>query len=87
VQTREPEPVNILTALAEDESVVKNENEPERKAIALSWLFHLGGDIHQPLHTARLFTVEYTQGDKGGNEICVRVTQGGQPMDLGFGME
>jgi S1/P1 Nuclease len=61
---------------------VKNESDPERKAIALAWLFHLFGDIHQPLHTAQLFTVKYSQGDRGGNEICVRVTQAGQPMDL-----
>jgi hypothetical protein len=82
VQVREPEPVNILTALAENESVAKNGNDPERRAIALAWLFHLVGDIHQPLHTAQLFTVEYPQGDRGGNEICVRVMQAGQPMDL-----
>jgi tRNA U55 pseudouridine synthase TruB len=43
----EPEPVNILTAMAENESVVKKENDPERRAIALAWLFHLVGDIHQ----------------------------------------
>ena len=82
VQIREPEPVNILTAMAENESVVKKENEVERKAIALAWLFHLVGDIHQPLHTAQLFTADYPKGDRGGNEICVRVTQTGQPMDL-----
>jgi hypothetical protein len=82
VQTRDPEPVNILTALAENESVMKNENDSERKPIALAWLFQLVGDIHQPLHTAQLFTVDYPQGDRGGNEICVRVTQVGQPMDL-----
>jgi hypothetical protein len=82
VQVRDPESVNILTALAENESVVKNVNDGERKAIALAWLFHLVGDIHQPLHTAQLFTVEYPHGDRGGNEICVRVTQAGQPMDL-----
>ena len=40
------------------------------------------GDVHQPLHTVQLFTVEYPKGDRGGNEICVRVTQAGQPMDL-----
>jgi hypothetical protein len=34
---------NILTAMAENESVVKNQNEVERKAIALAWLFHLVG--------------------------------------------
>jgi hypothetical protein len=82
VQVREPEPVNILTAMAENASVVKTAKDPERKAIALTWLFHLVGDIHQPLHTAQLFTVEYPKGDRGGNEICVRVTQAGQPMDL-----
>jgi S1/P1 Nuclease len=50
--------------------------------LALASLFHLVGDIHQPLHTAQLFTVEYPQGDRGGNQICVRVRQGKQPMDL-----
>jgi hypothetical protein len=44
--------VNILTALAENERVVKNEIDySERRAIALALLFHLVGDIHQPLHT------------------------------------
>ena len=37
VQMREPEQVNILTALAENQGVVKNANDPERKAIALAW--------------------------------------------------
>ena len=50
MQIREPEPVNILNALAENERIAKNENDLERKAIALVWLFHLVGDIHQPLH-------------------------------------
>jgi S1/P1 Nuclease len=58
VQVREPAPVNILTALSENENVVKKESDPERRAIALSWLFHLVGDIHQPLHTTQLFTVD-----------------------------
>jgi hypothetical protein len=82
VQIREPDPVNILTALAENESMVKNESDPERKAIAIAWLFHLVGDVHQPLHTGQLFTVDYPKGDRGGNEICVRVTDRGQPISL-----
>jgi S1/P1 Nuclease len=82
VQIREPEPVNILTALAENERIVTGENNAERRAIVLAWLFHLVGDIHEPLHTTQLFTVGYPKGDRGGNEICVRVTQSGQPMDL-----
>jgi hypothetical protein len=82
VQIREHAPVSILTALAENESIAKSGNDPEQRAIALAWLFHLVGDIHQPLHTAQLFTTEYPQGDRGGTEICVRVTQTGQPMNL-----
>jgi S1/P1 Nuclease len=77
----ESQPVNILTAMAENERVVKNENDPQQKTIALAWLFHLAGDIHQPLHVVQLFTVDYPKGDRGGNEICVRV-QARQPMDL-----
>jgi hypothetical protein len=82
VQVKEPEPVNILIAMVENERIAKNHNDGEQKAIALAWLFHLVGEIHQPLHAAQLFTVDYPQGDRGGNEICVRVTQSGQPMDL-----
>src|SRR5215813_5652184 len=82
VQIREPEAVNILTAMAENERIVRNGTDPERKAIALAWLFHLVGDIYQPLHTVQLFTLDYPNGDRGGNQICVRVTQTAQPMDL-----
>jgi S1/P1 Nuclease len=82
VQTREPETVNILTAMAENEKVVRNETDSERKAIALAWLFHLVGDIHQPLHAAQIFAVDYPNGDRGGNQICIRVTQSRQSMNL-----
>src|SRR5262249_37496309 len=82
VQTREPEPVNILTAMADNQRIVAKETDAEGRAGALAWLFHLVDDIHQLLHTAQLFTVDYPKGDRGGNEICVQVTQAGQPMDL-----
>src|SRR5262249_33238335 len=82
VQIGDREAVNILTAMAENQRTLVNDNDPGRKAIALAWLFHLVGDIHQPLHTVQLFTVEYPKGDRGGNETCVRVTQAGQAMDL-----
>src|SRR5262245_1000625 len=68
--------------MAENQHTLANDNDPGRKAIALAWLFHLVGDIHQPLHTVQLFTSEYPKGDRGGNEICVRVTEAAQPMDL-----
>jgi hypothetical protein len=41
---------------------------PER-AIALAWILHLVGDIHQPLHTSARVTdrPDERQGDQGGN--------------------
>ena len=61
---------------------MKKETDGERRAIALAWLFHLVGDIHQPLHAAQLFTVDYPNGDRGGNQICIRATRAGQAMPL-----
>lgn len=37
------------------------------KAIALAWVLHLGGDIHQPLHTSARITELEPKGDQGGN--------------------
>ena len=46
VQRRDPDPVNILTAMAENESVVRKENDPERRAIdlrgsSISWATYI----------------------------------------------
>jgi S1/P1 Nuclease len=37
----------------------------EAKALALSWVIHLIGDLHQPLHVA-------DRGDRGGNDFPVK---------------
>ena len=54
----------------------------EARAAALSWLIHLVGDMHQPLHCAELVTPQYPPpvGDRGGNLFFVAV--GGQAMNL-----
>jgi len=33
----------------------------------LTWLIHLVGDVHQPLHATSRFTADATSGDAGGN--------------------
>jgi hypothetical protein len=43
---------------------------PER-AVALAWLLHLVGDIHQPLHASSRVTAASPTGDKGGNDVRV----------------
>lgn len=43
------------------------------RAVALCWILHLTGDLHQPLHNVALFSREYfPQGDRGGNRIAIR---------------
>ena len=42
------------------------------KAVALCWILHIVGDMHQPLHNVALFSKAwYPQGDRGGNSIRV----------------
>ena len=77
-----PDPNNILSAIAENERILRSEASAEKRAGALAWLFHLIGDVHQPLHTAQLFTREYPNGDRGGNEICIRVGLNTAPVEL-----
>lgn len=37
-----------------------------QRAVALCWVMHLAGDVHQPLHTAQLFSSAYPEGDRAG---------------------
>jgi len=42
------------------------------KAVFLCWMFHLVGDLHQPLHSSAMFTPRlFSKGDRGGNSIKV----------------
>ena len=68
--------------MADNQRKVANETDPERKAVALAWLFHLVGDIHQPLHTAQLFTVEYPKGDRGRESALYRLSEATLELSL-----
>jgi S1/P1 Nuclease len=52
------------------------------RAMALCWVMHLTGDIHQPLHAASLFSSTYPQGDAGGNSQYVTDTDGKTVVSL-----
>ena len=82
IQVIQPPEENILTAIAVNERILRTGSDPARRGIALSWLFHLIGDIHQPLHAAQLFSREYPKGDRGGIEMCVRVSLNATPIEL-----
>ena len=42
------------------------ESKPEERALALSWVLHVLGDIHQPLHVSDLFSKEFPAGNPAG---------------------
>jgi hypothetical protein len=43
------------------------------KAVYMTWLFHLVGDIHQPLHCTNVYSEQFPNGDKGGNDAFIRI--------------
>jgi hypothetical protein len=57
----------------------------QQRALALTWLFHLTGDLHQPLHVVALIDdtrfPRETHGDQGGNKLAI-VAQGTRPTRL-----
>jgi hypothetical protein len=53
-----------------------------QRAVALCWVMHLAGDVHQPLHTAQLFSSGYPQGDKAGSLQFVLDPLTGRPETL-----
>lgn len=55
---------------------------PSQRAVALCWVMHLAGDVHQPLHTAQLFSSRYPNGDKAGSLQFVIDPLTGRPENL-----
>jgi hypothetical protein len=75
----DPRPTNnVLFGVAQCEATLSNTNASlELRAVYLSYLIHLIGDMHQPLHCCSLFTDAYPNGDRGGNDFYVKPDQRG----------
>jgi hypothetical protein len=68
-----PDKTDIVVALRQRlDDMMTNEAPAADKAVALCWLLHLIGDIHQPLHCATLFSAVFKTGDLGGNAYAIR---------------
>jgi len=64
---------DVLYGIAQSEKALSDAgSSAEERAVYLSYLIHLVGDIHQPLHCASLFNDSYPGGDKGGNDFYVK---------------
>ncbi|NKB88044.1 MAG: S1/P1 Nuclease [Acidobacteria bacterium] len=71
----------LLDALKRNHARVRS-NDPTERAIALTWLFHLVGDSHQPLHNIANHAPEHPNGDRGGNLFYVRVEAAADTINL-----
>lgn len=56
-----------MQKMADFDKVIRGTASDSEKAIAITWLEHLIGDIHQPLHTSGKVTDGNPKGDQGGN--------------------
>jgi hypothetical protein len=78
--TDEAKVKNVIQAIAFNHQRLAH-GTPGEQAVALCWLLHLLGDIHQPLHAVTAFSphllnpASQPNGDKGGNGI--RLATGG----------
>ena len=58
--------------LLESISKVRNSSLPApERAVALAWVLHLTGDVHQPLHSSGRVTSLEPKGDRGGNDFAL----------------
>ncbi|HEV2455043.1 MAG TPA: S1/P1 nuclease [Verrucomicrobiae bacterium] len=75
----DPEPTNnVLFGVAECEKTLGDTKaDPVLRAVYLSYLIHLVGDMHQPLHCESFFDSEFPNGDRGGNDFYVKPEQRG----------
>ena len=74
---------NVLTALAASTAAVRGRGPDPDRAVALCWVFHLVGDVHQPLHTVSFFSSgQWPKGDRGGNDFHVRAGAGKSVIKL-----
>ncbi|MEO7539313.1 MAG: S1/P1 nuclease [Pyrinomonadaceae bacterium] len=56
-----------LPKLIEFDLLIRGTAPDAEKAVAIAWMEHLIGDLHQPLHTSARVTTSNPKGDQGGN--------------------
>lgn len=67
--------------IASDLATLRDPTAPAReKAIALAWLFHVEGDMHQPLHAGTWLSWRFPKSDRAGTIAYVRAAPGA-PLD------
>jgi hypothetical protein len=67
----QPDKVNALTQIALFTKALKTSSDDSIRSYDLTWLIHLVGDVHQPLHATTRFDKQTPNGDAGGNLVHI----------------
>jgi hypothetical protein len=68
-----PAAPHVLSKIPEFTTLLQSaQSNAQQKADALSWLIHLYGDVHQPLHCIGRISELHPNGDRGGNLFKIR---------------
>lgn len=69
-----------------DPGKVSETTEAQNRAVRVAWVFHLVGDLHQPMHAVALVNQDLfpgpTFGDNGGNFVMIRTSATAGPSNL-----
>ena len=72
VMVEDMQPVGrIMKKLSDFNQLIRGNASDAEKAIAIAWLEHLIGDIHQPLHASARVNEYDPKGDRGGNAFLL----------------
>ena len=63
---------NAQNTIAVFRAVLASNADDPKKSYDLTWLLHLVGDIHQPLHACTRLSSALPTGDDGGNKVTLR---------------
>lgn len=69
-----PLPANVLDRLNWSINTLREgTGNNKRDAEVLGFLYHLAGDVHQPLHAATRYSAAHPDGDAGGNLFAIQM--------------
>ena len=80
-----PEPVNVLDRINWCVNTLRTGTRRDKSdAEVLGFLYHLVGDVHQPLHSTTRYTAARPEGDAGGNGFAITVPADARVRNLHF---
>jgi hypothetical protein len=78
-----PPEENAIQGLSQSYATLSRADaKPEDRAVALTWIEHITGDIHQPLHACTQYSPAFPQGDHNGSAAAVRMADQVLPLHV-----